>query len=378
MRLVSSRNGKFMPVERGLGEPPIAVVYSLGDDDAHFPLMQGFATEGAPDEGEEPRRGEFAFLAKRAENHIAGRDALGTRPLYVDTNGSILASDHRFFPAEVRPLPLARGTTIEVESMRTTIPRRVAAERAGDLDESATRLGRLLVESVERRVKGHRRVAVSFSGGLDSSIIAMLAAKSAEVTVYSAHASGSRDEHSAARAADLLGLRMVDVKLGGPEVVEELASLDLPFQESPMDRALWCLYSATSRKASSEGAEVMLLGQLADELFGGYMKYSIAARKDESLPARMMATDVEASAERAFVRDEEACSRFIEPRFPFADEGIVGFALGLPLSYRISGQQRKRILRIAAARLGLPDELAEAPKKAAQYSSGIAKLIARA
>lgn len=119
----------------------------------------------------------------------------------------------------------------------------------------------------------------------------------------------------------------------------------------------------------------MLLGQLADELFGGYMKYATAARKDEGLAVKMMEADVEDSARRAFVRDEEACARFIEPRFPFADDEVVSFALGLPLSYKISGQQRKLILRIAAENLGLPDELAQAPKKAAQYSSGIAKLV---
>src|SRR5208283_1011461 len=113
-------------------------------------------------------------------------------------------------------------------------------------------------------------------------------------------------------------------------------------------KALWCLYSSTARLASGQGAEVILLGQLADELFGGYMKYAIEARKDEGRAARMMEADVVESSERAFVRDEAACARFIEPRFPFADEDVAGFALGLPLSYKISGQQRKRILRVAA------------------------------
>ncbi len=373
--LVSSRGGKFQAVEKGMGEAPLTIAYSLGGGGADFPVIHGFASEEALADGEEPQLGEFAFIAKRGGNYLGGRDALGTRPLFVDGDGSILASDHRFFPPADPPVLLSRGTTVDIESMKRRTPRRVAVGTANGLDESASRLAGLLDASVERRVKGHRRVAVSFSGGLDSSLIAMLAARRADVTLCSAYVSASRDEHAATRAADLLGLRMVDIKLERPQVTEELRSLDLPFRATSMDRALWCLYSSTAGLAAREGAELILLGQLADELFGGYMKYSIAARKEEYVAAKMMETDVEASAERAFVRDEEACARFIEPRFPFADEGVVGFALGLPVSYKISGAQRKLILRIAAAKLGLPDELVQAPKKAAQYSSGIAKVV---
>jgi asparagine synthase (glutamine-hydrolysing) len=374
-RLASSKGGGFRAVEIGLGEAPIALAYSLGESDADLPVIHGFVTEGARDLGEEPRQGEFAFLARRGESYLAGRDALGTRPLYMNADGSVLASDHRFFPPADEPVLLARGTSVEIESMKTRTSRRVTAGTAEGLGESATILAGLLDESVKRRLKGHRRVAVSFSGGLDSSLIAMLAAKRADVTLCSAYVSASRDEHAVTRAAELLGLRIVDVKLERPGITEELRSLDLPFQATTMDRALWCLYSSTARLASREGAELILLGQLADELFGGYMKYAIAGRKDEGLAARMMEADVEASSERAFVRDEEACAKFIEPRFPFADEGVVGFALGLPFSHKISGAQRKLVLRRAAAELGLPDELVQAPKKAAQYSSGIAKVL---
>ena len=373
-RLSSSRGETFLRAEEGLGEPPITLAYSLGESEASFPVIHGFVAEGAL-EADGPLSGEFAFLAKRGERYLAGRDALGTRPLYTDATGSIVASDHRFFPPGDPPHPLGRGTTVDLGSMSVRTARTVAAVTAGDLEGSASRLAGLLEESVERRVKGCRKVAVSFSGGLDSSLIAMLAARRTEVTLCSAFASGSRDELGVGRAADLLGLRSLSTKLEGPRVADELAGLDLPFRAAPMDRALWSLYSSTARLAADDGAELILLGQLADELFGGYMKYSIAAKKDEGLAARMMEADVEACAERAFVRDEDACARFIEPRFPFADERVVALALGLPVSYKVSGPQRKLVLRIAASRLGLPDELVQAPKKAAQYSSGIAKIL---
>ena len=71
--------------------------------------------------------------------------------------------------------------------------------------------------------------------------------------------------------------------------------MDLPFEPTPMDRALWCIYSTTAREAAKHGAELIMLGQLADELFGGYMKYARAAEESEEAAAAMMLADVVAS-----------------------------------------------------------------------------------
>jgi asparagine synthase (glutamine-hydrolysing) len=145
-----------------------------------------------------------------------------------------------------------------------------------------------------------------------------------------------------------------------------------------MDRALWCIYSTTSELASRRKARMILLGQLADELFGGYKKYAIAAKGDGPEAAKkLMSQDVKACADKGFLRDEAACSAWAEVRFPFADSRIASFAEGLPLEYKIRGEVRKAVLRAAALELGLPEELANAPKKAAQFSSGVAKLLSR-
>ncbi len=56
------------------------------------------------------------------------------------------------------------------------------------LDEAATRLQVLLEESIRRRTHGVKEVAVAFSGGLDSSIVAYIATKLG-VTVNLLHVS---------------------------------------------------------------------------------------------------------------------------------------------------------------------------------------------
>jgi asparagine synthase (glutamine-hydrolysing) len=342
------------------------------EERGELPLVHGFV-EGRRSITGGSTLGEFAFVASEGGRILAGRDRLGTRPLYLDDARTCLASDHRFFSQPPRLLP--RGTTVDMGTGEMFGPATIQAPRVADPGAAAILLCRLLEESVARRVKGRKRVAVSFSGGLDSSIIALLASRHCEVVLCSAFTESSNDREYTSSAARRLDLEHHGVLVGSDDALRELRSMNLPFQASPMDRALWCLYSTTARMASEYRAELILLGQLADELFGGYMKYSLAARESEAGAVRMMEADVAASADRAFVRDELACSRFTEVRFPFADHDVAAFATGIPLSFKISGGERKAVLRKAASILGLPDELVRAPKKAAQYSSGLSKLV---
>ena len=145
-----------------------------------------------------------------------------------------------------------------------------------------------------------------------------------------------------------------------------------------MDKALWCIYTTTSGLAKKNRARTIMLGQLADELFGGYRKYAAKASEEGAAAAeRMMRDDVRACADRGFLRDEAACSSSCEVRFPYADQSIASLAARLPFDYKVRDGERKAVLRAAAVELGLPEELASAPKKAAQFSSGAAKLLKR-
>jgi asparagine synthase (glutamine-hydrolysing) len=344
------------------------VIWAM-DDGRGLPLVHGFRDADG--------KGEFAMVAQTDGTIEASRDRLGTRPLYVDERMSCIGTDHRMFRGTRTLVPA--GTSIRIGRTELDVsPRFSATEgRWSSLDECATELSDLLKKATRRRVSGRKKVAVSFSGGLDSSLIARLASDETEVVLCSVYASGSRDQHQAKSAADKLGLDYVGIEMDKEAALRELREMDLPFEPTPMDRALWCVYSASSRQARAEGAELILLGQLADEQFGGYMKYTRAAEQDGEIAAmEMMWADVVASSERAFVRDEEACARFGEARFPFADEDIASFALSVPVKYKISDGERKVVLRKAAELLGLPGSLVSEPKKAAQYSSGVAKLIA--
>jgi hypothetical protein len=332
------------------GEQEVALAYSL--EGGGFPLVHGFMEEAT-------REGEFSVLRKDPSGFDWARDCLGTRGLWKIGEGRhmSLASDHRLVGHPLLDANLARVTSF---------------------GQAASELALLMEKAVEKRVRGHKKVAVSFSGGLDSSLLALLASRHSQVVLCSAFAQGARDERQTKRAAGLLGMKLETTLLDGREVARRSKEAALPPGEvTLMDRALWCIYSATSELAESSGAQLIMLGQLADELFGGYLKYALAANAQGAMVAeKMMLSDVLACGERGFLRDEAACSASCEVRFPFADREVASFAAGIPLDYKIRDGERKAILRAAAMELGLPEELARAPKKAAQFSSGAARLLA--
>lgn len=211
---------------------------------------------------------------------------------------------------------------------------------------------------------------------MDSSILVSCARRHAKVIACTAAAGKSLDERAAPAAAKALGVQLF-VETLAPERVElEGQKLKLPFDPTPMDKSLWCIYTVVSCRAAKEGAEVILLGQLSDELFGGYAKYDTAIQRGGVDAAQaLMEEDVTGYASRGRLRDYEACARWLPPRFPFEAEEVVRLGLSLPVSFKIRAGERKAVLRRAAAILGVPVELSNAPKKAAQYSSGILKIL---
>lgn len=230
---------------------------------------------------------------------------------------------------------------------------------------------------MDRCASGQRKVGVAFSGGVDSSVLVACAKRHTEVVACSAFADGSLDGRTARAAADALGVEMTAVRLTVESVAESLKAIDLPFEPSLMDRSLWSLYAAVARRGAEAGAGTLLLGQLADELFGGYAKYEKTLVGDgEEAARRLMETDVADYKQRGRVRDVGACARWLKPAFPYEDPEVRELGESMPVSFKIGGGVRKAVLRRAAAILGVPEELSMAPKKAAQYSSGIQKMVA--
>lgn len=133
------------------------------------------------------------------------------------------------------------------------------------------RLEWLLRDSVHVRLRSDVPVGITLSGGLDSSLIATMMSDEAGASMaFTASDGGSDSESEEAEAyADLLGMPWLGVDLPtrlGPEfLAARIAELDGP-NASPAANAVWCIM----RNAAAAGRRVVLEGQGADEIFGGY------------------------------------------------------------------------------------------------------------
>jgi asparagine synthase (glutamine-hydrolysing) len=330
--------------------------------------------------------GDFAFIIAEPERIIAGRDPIGVQPLYYGENRSFaaLAANRKALwklgiekPQSFPPghLAFVSREGFRFKPVKTLV---YSKPQPITMQEAAETLQKLLESSVRKRVWGLKEIAVAFSGGLDSSVVAFLA-KRCRVNVHLIHVSleNHPETEEAKKAADELQLpiqvhlfREEDVEKVVPKVVELIEEPD------PVKTSIGVPFYWSAEKAAEAGFKVLLAGQGADELFGGYQRYiSNYLLHGKEKVRRTVFDDVIRLHESNIERDVKICSfHDVELRLPFASYAIADFALSLPVELKIEKKTdslRKLVLRKVAENMGLPAAIAEKPKKAVQYSTGI-------
>jgi asparagine synthase (glutamine-hydrolysing) len=334
--------------------------------------------------------GAYAFAVSRSDRIIAGRDTYGLIPLYYGENGNTcgLASERKALWAlgirNVRSFPpgniaVANTEGFTFEKIATTIQPRI---RSIGMEAAARRLEHLLFEATTERVKDVERVAVAFSGGLDSAVVALLAKMSkVDVHLISVGLKNQKELQHAKIASKALGLP-VHVQTYNMNDVKEAVSkvLWLIEEPNPMKVGVAIPFFWTAEIASKTGCYILLAGQGGDELFGGYRRYLTELdRKGAEALQKILYQDVASSYETNFQRDYPVCAfHKVELRLPFIDRQVVNFALSLPLRLKIESAEdmlRKRVLRKVAKNLKIPDFIANRTKKAVQYATGVNKAL---
>ena len=138
-----------------------------------------------------------------------------------------------------------------------------------------------------------------------------------------------------------------DVEITLPKVV------DLIEEPEPIKASIGVPFYWAAEKAAEAGFKVMLAGQGADELFGGYQRYVNEYCKDGTEKVRKtMFNDVVRIHESNLERDLKITSfHDIELRLPFGSFDLAEFALGLPVELKIENKTdtlRKLVLRKVA------------------------------
>lgn len=212
---------------------------------------------------------------------------------------------------------------------------------------------------------------IAFSGGLDSSILAARL----DGPLYVGGFEDSHDVAAARTAADQLDreLRVVeftheDIERAVPAVVEATGRTD------PMDVQIALSLFLVAEAVAADGHDRLVVGQGADELFGGYSKVATAPENDRiaAETIRGAAREVVETLPGQFERDVLTVRTVgVEPIAPLCSDRVVATALSLPGSLLVSCDERKVALRRAVD--FLPAEVRAREKKAVQYGSLLAR-----
>lgn len=289
--------------------------------------------------------GDFAFVVVDGDDYIAGRDPLGVKPLYygMDDRGRM------YFASEMKALadqcktfstfPPGHYYTAQTGFVKYYKPEyedfKVCTESV-DLEL----LREKLTEATKKRLMSDVPIGVLLSGGLDSSLTSSIAArllkeKGKELHSFSIGLDKEAPDAVAARkVAEFLGTIHHEVHFTIEQGIEIL------------DKLIWHLetYDVTSIRASTpmyflskaiteKGIKVVLSGEGADEVFGGYLYFRNAPSTEDFTKETIERVQKLFTAD-LLRADKSTMAHGLEARVPFLDKAFLDVAM------KIEGEQK--------------------------------------
>ncbi|XP_005189343.1 probable asparagine synthetase [glutamine-hydrolyzing] [Musca domestica] len=340
--------------------------------------------------------GMFAFVLydKREKTILIARDPFGIIPLYVgeDVDGNIwVASELKclvdvcpkvetFPPGELRygkADNLIKSTYFRPTWMYET------PSMSADLCQ--------LRAALESAVRSHLQCDVNFgallSGGVDSSLIASIATKlqrerdpSYRLKTFSVGLKGAPDFEAARMVAEYIGsdhreviFEIEDALDGIRDVIYHLETYDVTTVRCSLPMIL------LTRYIKSTGIKMILSGEGADEIFGGYL-YFFNAPNCTDFHEELVKRVSQLHLSDCLRSNKVSMAKGIELRVPFLDTAFVNYVMSVRPEDKIpgdlncfEGQQKyrieKHILRAAFADNYLPDQVLWRQKE--QFSDGV-------
>lgn len=323
----------------------------------------------------------FAIYDRSNERIEIYRDAVGIRPLFYCLKNDLFA-----FASERKALKqvcditkrLNPGYRIIVEHDGVSEEKFDDIESTGilpirKLEEAENNLRRALERAVEKRIC--EPIGILFSGGIDSSIIAKIGSYyTRDMILLVAGLVNSPDIKRAREAAEKLGIELQEAIITEEEAIELFYKVvKIVDEPNPLKALIGIPVYVATKKAKELGLWVILSGQGADELFGGYAKYLRVSNLEEAL-----INDLRNIHQTNLERDDHcAMMNSVEIRVPYLDREVIRVALSIPTEYKIKNGVRKWILRRVGRLIGLPKDIISYEKKAIQYGSGVVRVLKR-
>ncbi len=258
----------------------------------------------------------FAVYEPRHDRLVLVRDRFGKKPLYYTRQGGhlLFASELKSLAAVSGPIgvnwqqlmewslyrnvdfgtpdtlfegfsAVPAGHLMEVRGGEVGAPRPYYSLEAHVCQEEYARLGALAPQALREEIEAKVLTAVTdrlvsdvpvgtlCSGGVDSSFITSVAARGRKDLLafnVSVVGAGAQDESPfARRVTDWLGIRLLTLEADGQSFRENLVRA-IRFSDYPLTHPNSVYFLLITEFARSHGVKVLLSGEAADELFGGY------------------------------------------------------------------------------------------------------------
>ncbi|ALM48267.1 asparagine synthetase B [Flavobacterium psychrophilum] len=282
--------------------------------------------------------GIFAFVVISGDDYIAGRDPLGVKPLYygLDERGRIyFSSEMKAITDQCRSFstfPPGHYYTPQTGFVKYYRPEWEDASKAAEaVDYEVVR--DTLTQAVEKRLMSDVPIGVLLSGGLDSSLTSSIASRLLKDSGKKLHSFSigltpdAPDAVAARKVAEFLGTEHHEIHFTIEEGIEIL------------DKLVWHLetYDVTSIRASTPmyflskaitdlGIKVVLSGEGADEIFGGYLYFRNAPSAAEFQKETIERVQKLFTAD-LLRADKSTMAHGLEARVPFLDKKFLEMAI---------------------------------------------------
>lgn len=320
--------------------------------------------------------GFYSAVVHRSSSRelLCFRDHIGKKPLFVGRSLSEL-----FISSELKAVEdcdwfelLPRG--VSSVNLDTYEVKRIASHQPVLPQKS---LVSAFEDAVHKRIPGQgQRVGVFLSGGLDSSLVAAYVSRArADAVYFTLGEEGSPDHFAVKSVVDMLGINDLRVvPLPQPEMIPALIRQVVFVTESynPSIVSNGLATYLLAEAAHAAGIKVVLTGEGADELFGGYHLFD--ERGPWSEVREQLIIDMQTTELRRL--DMSCMANSIEPRCPFLDRSVRAISESLGFHDLYNGKVNKLFLRQSFASI-LPPEIINRKKTSFDVGSGIRGKVVR-
>ena len=302
--------------------------------------------------------GSFSCAILKKDNEvILVRDHVGARPLFFGSEDSVF-----YFGTEMKALvnhvqfniqELPPGHIYSTKSgMKTFEPFAHELPEPQDLQEAARILKELLIEAVRKRMDCVG--GVSLSGGLDSSIVATIAKEfnpNLHLFTGTIEKAPGPDLENAKLMAEFLGLEHHIYEISDSDIADFFSDAIWYLESFDEDCISGLISNYYVSKLAKEYTNSILVGEGADELFGGYrMVLKNPKVKSPEQRERLARNLLEIAYNTALRRLDRAwMANGVVYQTPYLDTKVVAFSQKIPMAWKIYGENQveKFVLRAA-------------------------------